>query len=243
MNTLKSVIFEGKPCPVIRCKVENRIDPPPPRQSDYPIPKPPAKIIAQGEPAGKLWFEKQLKPYEAARAKWEKDWAGKTRFFVVVEIEMLAQRWRGHFMGPQGGAKLSESDLIGASIRTDNDLIYANGKKGIHGRVEELTAAEIRDNRDILAAREGMAELKTRKPSPNPRGRKEKYKPEEDARILALFRGQPVRISIETFREENTAIKKAYTLPELRQLVDRAGKRERKAIAMKQKEGKLKKRQ
>lgn len=88
----------------------------------------------------------------------------------------------------------------------------------------------------------GQAEPKPT-PSPNPEGRKVEYSLKDDARILALYRGQPERISIETFREENQAIKKDYTLRELRRLIDRAGKRERKAVAMKQREAKLKKRQ
>jgi hypothetical protein len=67
--------------------------------------------------------------------------------------------------------------------------------------------------------------------SPNATGRKPEYDAAEDARVYNLYQGQPVRISVERFREENNEIKKAYTLLELRRLIDR--ERKRRAVAIK----------
>lgn len=159
MSKFKSIIFEGKPHPVVRVKVENKIHPPPPHQSDYPIPATPPGMKKRMEKRGddktvRAWLEKQLKPYQSALAKWEKQWAGKTRFLHVITVDLLAQRWSGHFMGKPGGPKFSEADLIGSEILQEGALRLANGK-GIHGHVDHLTANEIRDNREILSARDG----------------------------------------------------------------------------------------
>ncbi len=154
MSKFKSIIFEGKPHPVVRVKVENKIHPLPPHQSDFPIPAPPPGVMKRGKEAVGVWLEKQLKRYQSALAKWEKQWAGKTRFLHVITVDLLAQRWSGHFMGQPGGAKFSEAALIGAEILPDGALRLANGK-GIHGHVDHLTANEIRDNREILSARDG----------------------------------------------------------------------------------------
>lgn len=94
----------------------------------------------------------------------------------------------------------------------------------------------------ILPASEEPA---PRKPPPNPKGRKPEYDRKEDARVFDLWAeadaaGCP---SIERFREENDAIKKAYTLWELRKLIDREGKRRRKELAEMRKAQKSKKRQ
>ena len=154
MSKFKSIIFEGKPHPVVRVKVENKIHPLPPHQSDFPIPAPPPGVMKRGKEAVGVWLEKQLKPYQSALAKWEKQWAGKTRFLHVITVDLLAQRWHGHFMGKPGGPKFSEADLIGSEILQEGALRLANGK-GIHGHVDHLTANEIRDNREILSARDG----------------------------------------------------------------------------------------
>lgn len=79
------------------------------------------------------------------------------------------------------------------------------------------------------------ADVANKQLPPNAAGRKPKYNAAEDARVFDLYQGQPLKISIEVFREENTAIKKAYTLPELRRLIDREGKRRRKEIVKMQK--------
>ena len=70
---------------------------------------------------------------------------------------------------------------------------------------------------------------------PNAAGRKPEYDASEDARVYNLYAGQPERITIEVFREENDAIKKAYTLPELRRLIDR--ERKRRGSIIKKKNG------
>ena len=95
------------------------------------------------------------------------------------------------------------------------------------------------------AARESRGEQKPPQPPPNPKGRKPEYDRKEDARVFDLWAeadaaGCP---SIERFREENDAIKKAYTLWELRKLIDREGKRRRKELAEMRKAQKSKKRQ
>lgn len=69
---------------------------------------------------------------------------------------------------------------------------------------------------------------------PNAAGRKPEYDAKEDARVYDLYQGQPERISVEDFRDENDAIKKAYTLPELRRLIDRERKRRGSLIKKKQ---------
>lgn len=79
------------------------------------------------------------------------------------------------------------------------------------------------------------ADVANKQLPPNAAGRKPKYNAAEDARVFDLYQGQPLKISIEVFRDENTAIKKAYTLPELRRLIDREGKRRRKEIVKMQK--------
>ena len=78
---------------------------------------------------------------------------------------------------------------------------------------------------------------------PNAAGRKPEYDPAEDKRVFDLWAEADALgcTSIEKFREENDSIKKAYTLPELRRLIDREGKRRRKEIAKMQKEGRRKK--
>ncbi len=152
MNRMQSVVFEGKPCPVLRVKIENRIDPPPPHQSGFPIPKPPPGVMKRGQKAVGAWLEKQMKPYQSAVAEWERRWEGKTRFLNIVEIGMPTCKWRGHFMGQPGGAKFSGAALIGAEILPDGALRLANGK-GIRGVVEDLPAIEILANRERLDAR------------------------------------------------------------------------------------------
>jgi len=66
--------------------------------------------------------------------------------------------------------------------------------------------------------------------SPNAAGRKPEYDAREDARVFDLYQSYPERISIEDFREENGPIKNAYTLSELRKLIDRERKRRAGAI-------------
>jgi hypothetical protein len=71
------------------------------------------------------------------------------------------------------------------------------------------------------------ADAADKKLPPNAAGRKPEYDADKDAWAHALWTdasaaGCP---SIERFREENDAIKKAYTMQELRQLLDRERKR------------------
>lgn len=159
MSKFKSIIFEGKPHHVVQVKVENKKHPPPPHKSDYPIPATPPGMKKRMEKRGddkavRAWLERQLKPYQSALAKWEKQWAEKPRFLHVITVDLLAQRWSGHFMGKPGGPKFSEADLIGSEILQDGALRLTNGK-GIRGHVDHLAANEIRDNREILSARDG----------------------------------------------------------------------------------------
>lgn len=81
----------------------------------------------------------------------------------------------------------------------------------------------------ILPASEEPA---PRKPSPNPKGRKPEYSRKEDARVFALWEKSNAAgcRSIEQFRDENDGIKKKYTLPKLRLLIDREGKRRRNIL-------------
>lgn len=113
---------------------------------------------------------------------------------------------------------------------------------------DELTSIE--DDAYFCAARRPTykewflkiaADTANKRLPPNAAGRKPKYDAAEDARVFNLYQGQPERISIEVFREETDAIKKAFTLMELRRLIDREGKRRRKEIAEKQKAGGRKK--
>jgi hypothetical protein len=97
---------------------------------------------------------------------------------------------------------------------------------------EELTSIE--DSAFFYAAKwpahkerfhQIAADVANKQLPPNAAGRKPKYNAAEDARVFDLYQGQPERISIEHFRDENSAIKKAYPLPELRLLIDRERKR------------------
>ena len=67
---------------------------------------------------------------------------------------------------------------------------------------------------------------------PNAAGRKPKYNAAEDKRVFDLWAEADALgcTSIEKFREENDAIKKAYSMQELRQLLDRERKRRAGAI-------------
>lgn len=67
---------------------------------------------------------------------------------------------------------------------------------------------------------------------PNAAGRKPEYDAVEDARVHALWMDASAAgcTSHEQFREENDAIKKAYSMQELRQLLDRERKRRAGAI-------------
>jgi hypothetical protein len=239
MSKTKSIIFEGKQHSVVRAKVENRIDPPKPNHRDYPLPAPPPDVAKLMEKRGdhkavRAWLEKQSKPYQYAVAEREKKWAGKTRFFTVISVDLLAYRWRGNFMGMPGGEKFSVADLRGAEILPDGALRLANGK-GIHGRVEELTADEIRDNREILSARDGgvahsVAAVAT-SAEPRKRGRPRR---DHDADSKIRKRWQDARaekaISIEAFLQENPDIFRGMAMPkrlrEMRCLLNAAGKRQ-----------------
>lgn len=190
MGKYKSIIFEGKSHPVVRVHIENRVDPPPPNQRDFPIPAPPPAVAKLMERRGdhavvRAWLEKQTKPYYAAVAQWEKQWAGKARFSSDVEIEMASCRWHGYFMGQPGGKKFSEADLRGAKIGADDVLTLATGAT-IQGRVDELTADEIRDNRVVLDARIERI-VQPKKASLNMRGRKPEYNADEDTAIYSRW--------------------------------------------------------
>lgn len=233
MSKFKSIIFEGKPHPVVRVKVENKIHPLPPHQSDFPIPAPPPGVMKRGKEAVGAWLEKQLKPYQSALAKWEKQWAGKTRFLHVITVDLLAQRWHGHFMGAPGGSKFSEADLIGSEILQDGALRLTNGK-GIRGSVDELTANEIRDNREILSARDGRVvhpvEAVSTSAEPRKRGRPRRDH-EADAKIVQRWHDARAEkgISISQFLTEKPDIFRGMAMTkrvqEMRRVLNAAGKK------------------
>ncbi|NCD22914.1 MAG: hypothetical protein EOL90_08260 [Spartobacteria bacterium] len=98
-------------------------------------------------------------------------------------------------------------------------MILQEPRRELHGNIRVLP----REQQAVLMP----------KPSPNPKGREPEYDPKEDARIFDLYKAQPERISIETFREENPKIKQDYTLRELRRLIDRERKRRNAGLAKK----------
>lgn len=238
MSKFNSIIFEGKPHPVVRVKVENKKHPPPPHKSDYPIPATPPGMKKRMEKRGddkavRAWLERQLKPYQSALAKWEKQWAEKPRFLHVITVDLLAQRWSGHFMGKPGGPKFSEADLIGSEILSDGALRLVNGK-GIRGHVDHLTANEIRDNREILSARDGgvvhPVEAVSTSTVSGKRGRPPRDH-EADAKIVKRWHDARAitGISIPTFLTENPDILRwmpmTMRVQEMRRVLNAAGKK------------------
>lgn len=194
--------------------------PPAPRKVNFPdAPKGLSKAALE------KWMRETSGKVDAAiaaeNARWQRERVPDTQ----IRIEFMAWAWEGH---ESGGEHVKNLD--GAWL--DMHGLHLPDGRVVHGRAVELPNDRILANKAVLDMELATAQDQIR-PPPNPKGREPEYDPKDDARIFDLYKAQPERISIETFREENPKIKQDYTLRELRRLIDRERKRRNAGLAKK----------